>query len=472
MGATIHPGDSSRSSSNHERPAPSPPLLLADAEKQAAVLQVLQSNAFLRADQLRSFLRYICEMEAAGRAAELSEYLIGVEALGRPPGYSTADDSSVRRQAHALRQKLDEVYATELAGVAVRIELPKGSYVPRFAGNPAATLGREAGGKPEAVEVAPTEDVGRTGPASRTRLVALATVAFAGGVLTTVGALFSVGRLDPSTSSWPKATPVLAQAWGPLARPGANVLICLATPPHLVILPYPEGPLPPLASVMPPLPQEPDLRNWFRQHYPLEPTDTIGVHKTTGPIHLGDVNGLVTTVRFLDRLGVDFQIVAEKNMSLPAQRGRNLVLIGNPEYSFATSKLLERALWTIAYDPKARQRVIRRRDTSAADAAAFSPVRDSRGWLSDVFGLITVFPSEGAPETSPMRTVIFSCTNDSGCQAAIEFSVSTGHMAGLLSRFHQEGRSGFPSSYQVVVRCRVQSAQTISAEYADHVVLQ
>src|SRR5262249_14230501 len=100
--------------------------------KRAAVDQVLQSTTFLRAGQLRNFLRYICEMDLAGRAAELSEYLIGVEALGRPAGYSTADDSSVRRRAHALRQKLDEVYATELAGAPVRVDLPKGSYVPRF----------------------------------------------------------------------------------------------------------------------------------------------------------------------------------------------------------------------------------------------------------------------------------------------------------------------------------------------------
>ncbi len=74
---------------------PSPALDSAD--KRSALQQVLQSNTFVRGDQLRNFLRYICEMELAGRATELSEYLVGVEALGRPAGYSTADDSSVRR---------------------------------------------------------------------------------------------------------------------------------------------------------------------------------------------------------------------------------------------------------------------------------------------------------------------------------------------------------------------------------------
>jgi len=110
---------------------PAPPELGAD-DKKAALQSVLQTASFLRAEQLRNFLRFICDMEIAGRAAEITEYLIGVEALGRTPGYSTAEDSIVRRRAIDLREKLDEVYATELASVRVRIDLPKGRYVPHF----------------------------------------------------------------------------------------------------------------------------------------------------------------------------------------------------------------------------------------------------------------------------------------------------------------------------------------------------
>lgn len=103
-----------------------------DADKREALEQVLRSTTFTRARQVRNFLRYICEMELAGRAAALHEYLIAVEAMGRPMAYSTEEDSSVRRRAYALRQKLDEVYATELADANVRIDVPKGAYVPRF----------------------------------------------------------------------------------------------------------------------------------------------------------------------------------------------------------------------------------------------------------------------------------------------------------------------------------------------------
>ena len=87
-------------------------------DKRAALESVLQTAAFVRAGQLRSFLRFVCEMEMEGRAPEITEYLIGVEALGRAAGYSTAEDSIVRRRAIDLRDKLDEVYATELAAVS------------------------------------------------------------------------------------------------------------------------------------------------------------------------------------------------------------------------------------------------------------------------------------------------------------------------------------------------------------------
>ena len=113
-----------------------------EAEKRQALEQVLQSVTFLRASQVRNFLRYICEMELAGRGATLHEYLIGVEALGRPTAYSTDEDSSVRRRAYALRRKLDQVYAGELAHAKVRIDVPKGGYVPMFSRTGPARRGR------------------------------------------------------------------------------------------------------------------------------------------------------------------------------------------------------------------------------------------------------------------------------------------------------------------------------------------
>jgi hypothetical protein len=424
------------------------------AEKRAALEQVLQSTHFERADQLRNFLRYVCEMELAGRGPELNEHLIGVEALGRPPHYSTTDDSSVRRSAHALRQKLEEAYATDLSGARVRIELPRGGYQPRFHYADAAPAADLASSAPEALR--------RT---TRVRWgLPWLLAAFTLGAVVGAGALWF----------WPRplaarVDTVVAEAWGPLARTGTKPLICLSAPPHYGILAYPEGPLPPKVV---PLPDTLDMGGWWRRHYPLPPGYRLATHLTSGPIRLGEVFGLVSALRTLDRLGVEPEVVAEKYVMLPALRGRNLLLFGNPEYSHATARLLERVPWTVAYDVSYRDRVVRSNGTK--DARVFTPTRDQSGAVTGALGLITVLPGEGASGGAPLGTMIISCTNAAGCQAAMEFLSSPSSLRAFKARLRQQGLPGFPPAFQVVVRSPVfLSAQAVSGgDYEAHVVFQ
>ncbi len=101
-------------------------------QKRAALDEVLGSQTFAHSDQLRSFLKYVCEKEMAGRGDEIKEYLIGVEALGRGANYSPGEDATVRNRAYSLRNKLQDFYAHEKPEAKIRIELPKGSYCPIF----------------------------------------------------------------------------------------------------------------------------------------------------------------------------------------------------------------------------------------------------------------------------------------------------------------------------------------------------
>lgn len=105
---------------------------ISDEEKRLALTRVLESRTFGRSDQLRAFLRYVCEAELGGRAQQLNEYALGVSVLGRPEGYSPAEDSSVRSRAYELRNKLKSYYQTEASDDPIRIEIEKGAYVPRF----------------------------------------------------------------------------------------------------------------------------------------------------------------------------------------------------------------------------------------------------------------------------------------------------------------------------------------------------
>ena len=95
---------------------------IAGSEIREALGRVAGSPEFFRAEQLRAFLNYIVEAEVAGRGSSLNEYLIGVEALGKPKGYSPVEDGMVRNRAAALRKRLGEPQLiVTVPGVGYRI---------------------------------------------------------------------------------------------------------------------------------------------------------------------------------------------------------------------------------------------------------------------------------------------------------------------------------------------------------------
>src|SRR5260370_23890514 len=103
---------------------------VSENEKREALEAVLQSTTFARSAQLRAFLRHICEMELSGRTAQLNEYEIAVEVLGRRKDVDLSDDSAVRNRAYELRQRLVEYYSAEPPRAAVGIEIPRGGEAP------------------------------------------------------------------------------------------------------------------------------------------------------------------------------------------------------------------------------------------------------------------------------------------------------------------------------------------------------
>jgi TolB-like protein/Flp pilus assembly protein TadD len=94
--------------------------------------KLLQSKTFANTERLRRFLRFVVEIAMCGRAAELKEYLVGVEVFDRGESFDPRSDSVVRVEAHSLRIRLERYYAGEGMKDPVVIELPKGGYAPGF----------------------------------------------------------------------------------------------------------------------------------------------------------------------------------------------------------------------------------------------------------------------------------------------------------------------------------------------------
>jgi serine/threonine-protein kinase len=103
----------------------------ADAVREE-LARVLAGPGFLRNERLSSFLRFVVREKLAGREAGLKESVVGAEVFGRTPGYDTRSDPVVRMEASRLRARLDEYYIGAGADNPIRIELPKGAYVPQW----------------------------------------------------------------------------------------------------------------------------------------------------------------------------------------------------------------------------------------------------------------------------------------------------------------------------------------------------
>jgi TolB-like protein/Flp pilus assembly protein TadD len=94
--------------------------------------EVIASPVFAGSKRAQDFLQLIVEHALAGRYDNLRERMIGAEMFGRPIDYDTANDAVVRVKATEVRKKLAQYYAGEKKTPTVRIEIPAGSYVPKF----------------------------------------------------------------------------------------------------------------------------------------------------------------------------------------------------------------------------------------------------------------------------------------------------------------------------------------------------
>ena len=88
--------------------------------------------AFLPSRKSCDFLRFIVERTLEGHTDLLKERIIGMELLGRSSSYDTGSDSVVRVRANEVRRRLRLHYAHPTSRGPVKIEVPTGSYVPKF----------------------------------------------------------------------------------------------------------------------------------------------------------------------------------------------------------------------------------------------------------------------------------------------------------------------------------------------------
>jgi len=92
--------------------------------------RIVADDLFSGAARLCRFLRFTVESKIAGREDQVKEFVIGREVFDRKDGYDPRLDPIVRVEARRLRAKLAEYYAGPGRAEPLRLEYPRGSYVP------------------------------------------------------------------------------------------------------------------------------------------------------------------------------------------------------------------------------------------------------------------------------------------------------------------------------------------------------
>lgn len=164
------------------------------------------SPGFASSPRLCRFLRFVVERKLSGASDELKESLIGVHVFDREAGYDTKSDAIVRVEARRLRTKLQEYYDGPGLRDAIRIQLPKGTYVPEFTviGEINASPSVAPSAEPEPLETAAAS----LGEHEIKRTWRIPTLVWAGGaVVALLAVVLAAVRMEVGTT--PRARPTM-----------------------------------------------------------------------------------------------------------------------------------------------------------------------------------------------------------------------------------------------------------------------
>ena len=122
------------------------------------LVRILNSGPFHQSPRRKRFLEYIVNETMAGRGERLKGYNIALEVFDRPKTFDPDVDPIVRIEAARLRDRLREYYEADGQNDPIRIDLPKGTYMPQieFRHEDASRIPRQ--------KVPPTQAVSSTVP--------------------------------------------------------------------------------------------------------------------------------------------------------------------------------------------------------------------------------------------------------------------------------------------------------------------
>ena len=204
--------------------------------------RLLAHPLFTNSKRYPVLLAYTVEQTLLGKASELKERTVGIEAFGREPDYDVNLDPVVRMTAAEVRKRLSQYYVNPEHATELVIELPVGTYVPCFR-DPARHL-VESSAAVEGAE--PTESsrgdilspvLPADSQGTPPRLSDRHRMAIAAGLIMAAMIGFGVARIrfaSPPTNLSQRTN--LERFWEPITATSSRVTYCLGVPTDAVDL--------------------------------------------------------------------------------------------------------------------------------------------------------------------------------------------------------------------------------------------
>ncbi len=269
------------------------------------LVNILASQSFKNSVRSKEFLSYVVNQKLDGHECLLKERTIGTELFRRQADYQTGEDPVVRVHAAEVRRRLERYYHAPATTLAVRIEIPVGSYAPEFHWN-----------SPAPSVVLQATDVGM-------RLSLKLATAVVGLVLLMVGLL----AVSLRTTAPAPSRSALDQFWSPVFSTSQPVLICVAKP----ILYRPSLALYHTYSSSHPGSFQTEVDRWS-QPLPLDPNQKVSwgdmVRYIDYGVAMGDVYAATQLSALFAHMNKPSQVRIGNNYSFADLRNSPAVVIG------------------------------------------------------------------------------------------------------------------------------------------------
>lgn len=409
--------------------------MISDSSEIREELQRILSSRWLKdSRQLSALLHHVVEETLAGREDGLKEYSLGLQVFHRPPDYDPRSDAIVRVQASLLRKRLAAYYENEGREARLRIELPKGGYVPRF---------REASHPAAAPESPPAAAAG--GASSRRGFL----TGLAAGVVCSAGIywLRTLPKMHRSEcpALWKAYLDQRAEtivSFGvPLFFTGGGGLYVRDT--HVNRLTDDQSRIERVGEI---------LGRRFRPQADVY----------TG---IGDALGAHQIARWLEARGIRVQMANSNYLGLSDVENRNLVVVASARFQ-TLLQTLDRPR-SIEFDPDDEPGGMRISNPLPGEQAMYRPRTSDMG-VSTSYALVTLWPG-----LKPVWRILYlSGIETWSTQGAAQYVLDDGRMRELqqlLDRDPEHGPRGRKSPYfQVLLRVEAKDTAVRSVQYLTH----